>query len=222
MSIPFKYLQIDDWWYFPGDTGGDKNWTAMPNIFPRGLQYIYNKTGWPIFAHNKFWDHKTDYARQNGGPFNFIMDKDSKVGIPDDINFWPFLLSNAKNQWGLFVYEQDFLWTTFAKVKAIQSDISLGRKWLKAMGDAAMELDIRIQYCMSWPRHVLQSVEIPAVTQVRASRDYVPGGTHNNQWAIGDSSILAYSLGLAPSKDNFHTSQKEGKCKLQYLSLIQC
>ena len=214
MKIPFRYIQLDDWWYYWGDTSGVKNWTAMPRVFPRGIEYIYNKTKWPIFAHNKYWDHKTDYARQNGGHFNFVMDEKSQVGIPDDVNFWPYLLSNAKNRWGLFVYEQDFLLTTFGRVKAVQSDISLGRKWLKAMGDAAMDLDIRIQYCMSWPRHVLQSVEIPVVTQVRASRDYTPGRDgHTDQWAIGDSSILAYSLGLAPSKDNFHTSQKQDKCK---------
>ena len=51
---------------------------------------------------------------------------------------------------------------------------------------------------MAWPRHVMQSVAIPAVTQVRASTDYQP---NNDQWQIGDSSILTYSMGLAPSKD---------------------
>ena len=51
---------------------------------------------------------------------------------------------------------------------------------------------------MAWPRHVMQSVAIPAVTQVRASDDYQP---NNNQWLIGDSSILTHSMGLAPSKD---------------------
>ena len=44
----------------------------------------------------------------------------------------------------------------------------------------------------------MQTVAIPAVTQVRASEDYQP---NNNQWLIGDSSILTHSVGLAPSKD---------------------
>ena len=51
---------------------------------------------------------------------------------------------------------------------------------------------------MAWPRHVMQSVAIPVVTQVRASEDYQP---NNDQWLIGDSSILTHSVGLAPSKD---------------------
>ena len=51
---------------------------------------------------------------------------------------------------------------------------------------------------MPWPRHLLQSVEIPAVTQTRVSDDYTPG---NSQWQIGDTSILAHALGLAAFKD---------------------
>ena len=51
---------------------------------------------------------------------------------------------------------------------------------------------------MPWPRHLLQSVEIPAVTQTRVSDDYTPG---NSQWQIGDTTILANALGLAAFKD---------------------
>ena len=55
---------------------------------------------------------------------------------------------------------------------------------------------------MSWTRHLMQSIAIPAVTQVRASVDYHPSNTfHANQWQIGDSSILSHTVGLAPSKD---------------------
>ena len=54
------------------------------------------------------------------------------------------------------------------------------------------------RYCVACPRNVMQSVTIPVVTQVRASNDYQPG---NDQWMIGDSSVLAHSMGLAPSKD---------------------
>ena len=44
----------------------------------------------------------------------------------------------------------------------------------------------------------MQSIAIPAVTQVRANGNYQP---NNNQWLIGDSSILTHCIGLAPSKD---------------------
>lgn len=39
------------------------------------------------------------------------------------------------------------------------------------------------------------------MTQIRASDDYVPN--QSVQWPIGYSSMLAYSLGIAPFKDNF-------------------
>jgi hypothetical protein len=35
------------------------------------------------------------------------------------------------------------------------------------MGLGAAENDLTLQYCMSPPRHALQSLEIPVVTQVK-------------------------------------------------------
>jgi len=63
--------------------------------------------------------------------------------------------------------------------------------------------------CMPYPRHALQSVEIPAVTQVRASDDYVPNSRETTQWHMGDSSMLAHALGLAPFKDNWWSSSSQ-------------
>ena len=39
---------------------------------------------------------------------------------------------------------------------------------------------------------------VPAVTQIRVSDDYIP---NNNQWLVGDSTILAHAMGLAAFKD---------------------
>ena len=68
------------------------------------------------------------------------------------------------------------------------------------MGAAAGRRDVYVQYCMSWCRHIMQSVEIPAVTQARASDDYHPGA---DQWDTGFSSIFLHALGVIPTKDNF-------------------
>jgi len=51
---------------------------------------------------------------------------------------------------------------------------------------------------MPWTRHVLQSLAIPVVTQIRVSDDYQPD---NTQWRVGDTTILAHSAGLAAFKD---------------------
>lgn len=206
-GIPYRYLQLDSWWYYKGVHDGVKNWTAMPSVFPHGLAYIAEKWNTPIVAHNRFWSSNTDYAKQNGGSYNFIIHGD--YALPDDTAFWPDLIGSAKSEWGLYVYEQDWLYTEYEGLSELATDLNLGRQWLMQMGDGALEKDLTIQYCMSWVRHLLQAVEIPVVTQVRVSGDYHPG---NSQWQIGDSTILAHSLGIAAFKDNFHSMVVEDQC----------
>lgn len=65
---------------------------------------------------------------------------------------------------------------------------------------------LSIQYCMCYPRHVIQSAEVPSVTQMRVSQDYTAG---NDQWRVGITSMLAYALALAPSKDTFWTTEAQ-------------
>lgn len=207
-AIPFRYLQIDSWWYYKGVANGVKNWTAMPSIFPNGIDVVAKQTGWPILAHNRYWSADTDYAKQNGGEYDFIIEGD--FALPNDSSFWRFLLSSSQREWDLWVYEQDWLYTVYNDLPALQRDLFLGRDWLMQMGTAAQELGIAIQYCMPWTRHILQSVEISSVTQVRVSDDYQPG---NYQWAIGDTTILAHSLGLAAFKDDFHSTSVQTHCQ---------
>ena len=47
-------------------------------------------------------------------------------------------------------------------------DFHAGRTWLNQMGAGAEEGGITIQYCMSLPREVLQSAEVPSVRRLRA------------------------------------------------------
>ena len=51
---------------------------------------------------------------------------------------------------------------------------------------------------MPYPRHLLQSLEIPSVTQTRVSHDY---HANTSQWEIGYQAIFAEALGIAPFKD---------------------
>jgi hypothetical protein len=207
MNIPFRYLQLDSWWYFKGPHSGVKNWTAMPDVFPHGIEYVSNKTSWPIFAHNRWWSTETDYAKQNGGNFDFIVESD--IALPVSEDFWNWLISNAKRDWHLFVYEQDWLSTTFDKLQALHENVTLGRTWLLQMGFAAERYGLTIQYCMPYTRHLLQSLEIPSVTQSRLSGDYHAG---SGQWSIGDSSVFVEALGVAPFKDTFYTAPDQTAC----------
>jgi len=63
---------------------------------------------------------------------------------------------------------------------------------------------------MPLPNHLLQSVEIPSVTHSRASGDYNPG---NDQWKISHTSLLIWSLGIFPFKDDFWSTGSQTGCK---------
>eukprot|EP00041_Stephanoeca_diplocostata_P022194 m.526816 g.526816 ORF g.526816 m.526816 type:complete len:797 (-) comp22006_c0_seq1:232-2622(-) len=204
-NIPYKYWQLDSWWYFEGPGGGCQNWTARSNVFPDGLAGLYKRTGLVSQAHNRYWAPNVDYAKQNGGTYDFIVEP--HMSIPNSQQFWDDLMYNA-SLWGMQVYEQDWLFTEFQGLNATLENATLGRDWLMQMGEGARKVNAGIQYCMSYPKHVLQSVEIPAVTQFRAGDDYGPGQSTNCHFPycvyyIGTTSIVAWALDLAPAKDNF-------------------
>ena len=151
--------------------GGVANWTVRPDIFPGGgdaaLSKFYGDTQWPIVGHNRFWSSDSPYAKQNGGDFAFSEWKSAKDYIvPLEQRFWDFLIGKSK-KWGLAVYEQDWLYNEFNGVPMLTENATMARTWLMQMGEAASKNDITIQYCMAYPRHALQSVEIQAVTQIR-------------------------------------------------------
>ncbi|XP_059175515.1 uncharacterized protein LOC131955424 [Physella acuta] len=206
-QIPFKYMQYDSWWYAKGHKRGTVTWTPEADIFPDGFRYLYEQTKLPFGCHNRYWDNQTTYAKYNGGKYNFLSDTYFGLAVPNDAQFWLDLFNMTK-QWGQFIlYEQDWMNWENDQNKALLTDLTLGRKWLTDMGNgAAAYPDIEIQYCMSYSRHILQSLEVPAVTQARVSEDYHPGG---RQWNIGISSMLADAVGLAPFKDTFWTTEQQ-------------
>eukprot|EP01051_Picozoa_sp_SAG22_P018769 SAG22_NODE_3260_length_1825_cov_1.060255_1_plen_394_part_10 len=99
--------------------------------------------------------------------------------------------------------EQDWMHNQWAGMNATLSNATLAKTWLRQMGAGADSVGINILYCMTWARMVLASVEVPAVTGVRASVDYSPG---SGQWNIGYTSLLADAVSLRPSKDIFWSS----------------
>ena len=48
-------MQLDSWWYYKGPYNGVKNWTAMPSVFPNGIEAVVEKTGWRVVGHNRWW-----------------------------------------------------------------------------------------------------------------------------------------------------------------------
>ena len=50
--------------------------------------------------------------------FKFIVEED--VALPIDPAFWDYLMGSSQIQWGLTVYEQDWLFSQFMKTKSLQ------------------------------------------------------------------------------------------------------
>ena len=63
--------------------------------------------------------------------------------------------------------EQDWMNFQHERMPLLTQSATAGRAWLREMGAAALDAGVSVQYCMSYVRHVLQSIEIDAVTQVR-------------------------------------------------------
>ena len=207
INLPFRYLQIDSWWYYKGIGDGVTQWTARPDVFPDGLPALVRKLEHiPVVAHNRYWAYDTVY-KQN---YSFVLDQPNGKALPvGNDTFWVDLFTQAR-EWNLIVYEQDWLITVMESFSPTHTDIHLGHQWLSSMGEAADKLDINIQYCMSLPRHILTALEIPRVTQTRTSTDYAfQLSGQARQWTIGISSIFSEAIGLASFKDVFWSNSQE-------------
>jgi len=129
---------------------------------------------------------------------------------------------------GMVVYEQDWMYNEMQGLNSTLQNATLGGAWLEMMGagaDHALPDPVGIQYCMTFPRMLMHTVKVPAVTQFRASDDYHPGQT--GPWPettakggqgchfpfcvyyVGTTSLLGWALGVAPSKDNYWSVANE-------------
>ena len=93
------------------------NWTAQDSAGyftdgNAGLRALAEATGWKIIAHNRYWSPYTNYAKANGGVWDFFVDAPGTgagMAVPLDQAFWVWLLQSSVSEWGLTTYEQDWL-----------------------------------------------------------------------------------------------------------------
>ena len=161
----------------------------MPSVFPSGMDPTWVPL--PLVLHNRFFAYPNAYSA------NYSFVTDGPISVPVDVNLFRHIMGLART-WGMRMFEQDWLITAYRSIRSLQNAVGVADTWLDAMGTAAADLGLTIQYCMCLPRFLLKSTQVAAVTNARASVDYGPG---NAQWRIGFSSTLIWALGLQPSKD---------------------
>eukprot|EP00051_Salpingoeca_urceolata_P033171 m.19308 g.19308 ORF g.19308 m.19308 type:complete len:807 (-) comp5917_c0_seq1:58-2478(-) len=210
-NIPFRWVLYDSWFYKKSGSGGHAqdpahgvvNWTeADPAVFPSGLAYMYKHTGWPVVAHNRAWSKDNVYAKQNGGDFEFLMSKDltgETIALPLHLEFWDYLFGHVKT-WGCLSNQQDWMFTQQGMEGVLQS-ATLQTAWQVQMSQALVSHDMHFGFGGSSPDNWLQSVEMLAVTNGRATDDY--HASLNDQWQLGVVSTFVWALGLIPAKDGW-------------------
>ena len=171
-----------------------KNWTCTAEAFPSGCDALEKNLGWKFQLHNRMWSSDNVYVDA------YEFDVEEPLALPLEQRFWDDLLRNA-SAWGMAVYEQDWMYNEFLGLNATLRSATAARDWLSQMAAGAARAGARVQYCMEMARFVMLSVQLPAVTQIRASDDY---GAKNDQacgfpfcvYYVGTTSLLARGGGV--------------------------
>ena len=200
IDIPYHYMEISAWFYYKGVAVGVSDWSARPDVFPDGIPFLHRRLeNIPFIIHNRYWAYDAVYQNK----YAWVLDTESGISLPaSNDSFWIDLLTEARN-WGVILYQQDWLSLQSSNFRPIQTEINLADQWLTSMGAAAEQVEINIHYIMAYPRHILKSLEIPRVTQARASGDYASSLIDQTwfQWNIGITSMFIDAVGVAPNKD---------------------
>jgi hypothetical protein len=103
---------------------------------------------------------------------------------------------------GMASFESDFMNQNINCVDEFVQSTTAADDFLRGMAEAADDLKIPIQWCYATPNEVFASLDLPSVTNFRVSFDYCYGQSYD----IGESSLLVWALGAAPSKDTLWTT----------------
>lgn len=206
IGVPFRHWQFDSWFYpkdgpvsHGGGGGAVVNWTALPSVFPSGMAGIQAKLKVPMIMHNRHWSPRSDYIKNE--PFKWYSSE--KAAIPHDPDAFFKWFFTQQQGWGLAMYEQDWMCEEYDIIEALQTNISLADSWLHGMAFGAASSGRTVQYCMPYAHDILASAALTAVTNIRASDDYV---IHDRNYKIGGTSMLIWAVGAIPFKDGFYSS----------------
>ena len=212
IGVPLGYLSFQgDWWHGSGGAPWCVSEWITNNRYPMPLADFHSKLGIPLQLYAPYFCNDTKYARDNGGNFTMVTSDTSLPGCKDFLfkdpapeesrRFYDWLYAYGK-AFGMVSYEPDFMNQNYNCMPTFTKDTTSAVTWMKGMNDAGMAANVSVQWCFATPSNLLEALTLPAVTNFRASFDYYYGGSYN----IGLSSLLIWSLGGAPSKDTFWTT----------------
>lgn len=229
-GIPIRYMQWDDWWMVclcllvvddacsipcprtlthyshtqqsKGDIPGMLSWTPKSDVFPSGFS---DWLGMPLALYAP--QYSGENVWNNEYVWKSVDTKRGRTSIPLDPNFYMHLFRNG-TRIGMKFFEQDFLCEYgIGSTGLTSTDVYSGKEWFAFMDDAALSLDVTLQFCMPQAYHLLQSTTIHSVTNARATGD----NTRNYPSidSMGLNTLLFYALGVFASRDNVWTSNAD-------------
>lgn len=216
-GIPFRYLQLDSWWYYKtlvdpdGHQGEVKNrvlpegewnryggvlkYVAHPAVLPEGLAAFGKKVGLPLITHNRWLDPASPYLK--GYQISGVAAVDPR--------WWNDTMDYVAGA-GVICYEQDWLNVIYGHSPAFATVPGMGEAFTDNMARAARERGLSLQYCMPTPRYFLQGARYDNLTTARVSDDRFC----RERWdSFLYTSRLAAAIGVWPWADVFMSTERD-------------
>jgi hypothetical protein len=189
-GIPLGYVQLDSWFYPKGPrndwtdgSGGIYSYTAASPLFGDSFKAFQQALGVPLITHARWIDPNSPYRQQYKMSGNVSIDP----------SYWTSI-ARYLGASGVATYEQDWL----NERAATDFNLTDPDAFLDHMAAAMALQNITMQYCMSTPRHLMQSSRYNNLTTARVSGDRF----NRNVWTnFIYASRLAASLGIYPFTD---------------------
>jgi len=213
-GIPYRYFQIDSWWYFRGpdrgiSRGGLVKWEPRPEVFPGGLAALHEQLGVPLIAHSKWFEIDNAYKDQ----YPFVSGE--LWSTPTGQEVFDIFMSDAKS-WGIETYEQDWLMNHIWEIPYLRQGVDHAEKWMNNQNNAALAEGRSMQLCMAGAAHLMYTLDMPVVTTFRTSIDYHAATSKESYWPMFHTvNMLASALGIMPFKDNFLSYETWGEQEAQ-------
>jgi hypothetical protein len=185
------------------------------DLFPHGLARLHEKLGAPLEGY-LCW-------LAPGGPYRkkypyFETPKGSVLGewmgdVFYSLEYWRDTASKLES-WGDILLQQDFQ-SVYEGDPVMMAGINRMDTYFKNMAKALQEKGIKMQYCMQYPRNIMESTENPTVISLQGSHDHHVGMNEPKPRHQDDdpyvwkhfifASALYGAVGIWPSRDNIQT-----------------
>ena len=184
-----------------------------PNKYPLDTKEFHKALGVPLQLYAPYFCPNTTEYFQPDTPFKSLKSNTDLPGCSDfafemvrasdSKAFFEWFLTKGIQKAGMASFESDFMNQNVNCVEEFIENPTHGAdEFLEGMAEAALGFEMPIQWCYASPNVVMASLNYPAVTNFRVSFDYCYGKSYE----IGESSLLVWAVGSAPSKDTLWTT----------------